>query len=322
MYVSSDKLAFVVVAGCQRSGTTLLGQILGAHPSAVLIDEPVAYRVIDKLIEDDLDDTLLAECIEAAASIYRASRDACRPELTHVVLKAPNATFRGSELAKINRFAMSYVFAVRDIRDVVSSMSRLFNIDMVSRQAVWLGRAPDEVKSPLINELVCMNDAGVSVNVRRAAVWLAKTSQYRAFTSPPLSGCLVKYEELVRTPDVVKRALCEHVGLDVEQLPEHSEVMCGSGPGYTVRSRSIDGESIGRWTDSVVADMQDELEELHPERFEVLGEAATLIDNTDINLGETGIGNFVTDLARQAVNAHVFLSTSSSFRAALPPGPI
>lgn len=71
-----------------------------------------------------------------------------------------------------------------------------------------------------------------------------------------------------------------------------------------------------------VADMQDELEELHPERFEVLGEAATLIDNTDINLGETGIGNFVTDLARQAVNAHVFLSTSSSFRAALPPGPI
>ena len=71
-----------------------------------------------------------------------------------------------------------------------------------------------------------------------------------------------------------------------------------------------------------IVGMQDALEELHPERFAVLGEAAGLIDNTDINLGETGIGNFVTDLARQAVNAHVFLSTSSSFRAALPPGPI
>jgi len=71
-----------------------------------------------------------------------------------------------------------------------------------------------------------------------------------------------------------------------------------------------------------VTGMQAELEELHPERFEILGEAAGLIDNTDINWGETGIGNFVTDLARQAVNAHVFLSTSSSFRAALPPGPI
>ncbi|MCB0060742.1 MAG: 5'-nucleotidase C-terminal domain-containing protein, partial [Caldilineaceae bacterium] len=71
-----------------------------------------------------------------------------------------------------------------------------------------------------------------------------------------------------------------------------------------------------------VTEMQDALEEEHPERFEILGEAATLIDNTDINLGETGIGNFVTDLARQAVDAHLFLSTSSSFRAALPPGPI
>ncbi len=79
-------------------------------------------------------------------------------------------------------------------------------------------------------------------------------------------------------------------------------------------------------TASLVAEkvetMQETLEELHPERFEVLGEAARLIDNTDINLGETVIGNFVTDLARQAVDAHVFLSTSSSFRAALPPGPI
>ncbi len=71
-----------------------------------------------------------------------------------------------------------------------------------------------------------------------------------------------------------------------------------------------------------VASMQATLEERHPERFEVLGEAATLIDNSDINLGETGIGNFVTDLAREAVEAHLFLSTSSSFRAALPPGPI
>lgn len=68
--------------------------------------------------------------------------------------------------------------------------------------------------------------------------------------------------------------------------------------------------------------MQTALEAKYPERFEVLGEAATLIDNEGINLGETGIGNFVTDLAREAVQAHAFFSTSSSFRAAIPPGPI
>jgi 5'-nucleotidase len=71
-----------------------------------------------------------------------------------------------------------------------------------------------------------------------------------------------------------------------------------------------------------VAAMQADLEAAYPERFEVLGEAATLIDNQGINLGETAIGNFVTDIAREAVDAHAFFSTSSSFRAALTPGPI
>lgn len=37
--------------------------------------------------------------------------------------------------------------------------------------------------------------------------------------------------------------------------------------------------------------MQTALEAKYPERFEVLGEVASLIDNAGINLGETGIGN-------------------------------
>lgn len=86
---------------------------------------------------------------------------------------------------------------------------------------------------------------------------------------------------------------------------------------------AIDSETAENATVAAkVAEMQAQLETEHPERFEVLGEAASLIDNADINLGETGIGNFVTDLAREAVDAHLFVSTSSSFRAALPPGPI
>ena len=38
--MSVAPLRFVFVIGCQRSGTTLTGQILGAHPNAVLLDEP------------------------------------------------------------------------------------------------------------------------------------------------------------------------------------------------------------------------------------------------------------------------------------------
>ena len=41
----SPTLVFIV--GCQRSGTTLTGQILGAHPNAILLDEPVRPLVQD-----------------------------------------------------------------------------------------------------------------------------------------------------------------------------------------------------------------------------------------------------------------------------------
>lgn len=50
----------VVIAGCQRSGTTLVGQVLGAHPKAILIDETDglydwfadALGLVDRVLEN------------------------------------------------------------------------------------------------------------------------------------------------------------------------------------------------------------------------------------------------------------------------------
>jgi 5'-nucleotidase len=105
-----------------------------------------------------------------------------------------------------------------------------------------------------------------------------------------------------------------HVTLYVDQ----GELLEVTGDLIAIDEQTPEDETVADKVDA----MQSALEEEYPERFAVLGEAATLIDNTDINLGETGIGNFVSDIARSAVNGHLFLSTSSSFRAALPPGPI
>jgi 5'-nucleotidase / UDP-sugar diphosphatase len=71
-----------------------------------------------------------------------------------------------------------------------------------------------------------------------------------------------------------------------------------------------------------VDSMYKSLKAKHPERFEVLGQASSLIDNAGLDFGESMIGNFVTDLARQATKANVFFHTASSFRAAIPPGEI
>lgn len=57
-----------------------------------------------------------------------------------------------------------------------------------------------------------------------------------------------------------------------------------------------------------------------PERFEVLGRAAVELSDANLSSGEAVIGNWATEVLRQAAGAHVFTSTASSFRAALPPG--
>lgn len=73
-----------------------------------------------------------------------------------------------------------------------------------------------------------------------------------------------------------------------------------------------------------VAAMQQELEAdpKYAARFEVLGQAAVELSDENISTSETVLGNWVLDTVRKAGEAHVALSTSSSFRAAIPPGDV
>src|SRR5207302_6349509 len=64
------------------------------------------------------------------------------------------------------------------------------------------------------------------------------------------------------------------------------------------------------------------LQAKYPERFVVLGQAAVNLDYDGINDGETILGNLVADVLRAAARANLFVSTSSSFRASIPPGQI
>lgn len=57
-------------------------------------------------------------------------------------------------------------------------------------------------------------------------------------------------------------------------------------------------------------------------RFQVIGSAATELSLDDIDRGESVLGNFAMDVARTVARAHLMLSTASSFRASIPPGPI
>lgn len=57
-------------------------------------------------------------------------------------------------------------------------------------------------------------------------------------------------------------------------------------------------------------------------KFVKIGSAAVELSDENLNTGEAVIGNFVMDLFRQKAQAHLAVSTSSSFRASIPPGDI
>jgi len=54
--------------------------------------------------------------------------------------------------------------------------------------------------------------------------------------------------------------------------------------------------------------------------FEWIGEVETELSASNVNTGESVLGNFVMDVIREASGANVALSTSSSFRASIAPG--
>lgn len=56
--------------------------------------------------------------------------------------------------------------------------------------------------------------------------------------------------------------------------------------------------------------------------FQPVGEAAVELSTSGQFTGESVLGDLVMDIFRSAANAHVALSTSSSFREPIPPGPI
>lgn len=56
--------------------------------------------------------------------------------------------------------------------------------------------------------------------------------------------------------------------------------------------------------------------------FQVIGSASSELDIDNIEQNESPLGNFVMDIARDTAQAQLALSSASSFRATIPPGPI
>ncbi|MDB5093196.1 MAG: uncharacterized protein JWO85_1297 [Candidatus Eremiobacteraeota bacterium] len=252
----------VAVVGCQRSGTTLTGQILGASPEAVLIDEEDGlYPWFHAFAEGASDAGRLAdEMFARARSKYREPERRFRtvgtrvqpaPGVTCIVLKAPNLTYDEVKISRLG-VPVTIVYPVRDPRAVVSSMARLGAIDFVGNQQRLLAERP-AVAAAYERELQTVGDEAAPPWVRRAALWRIKTGRATAFRNHGLPMTQFRYEDLVRDPRAAIAPLLAACALGGAPDLEAREAYRGAGPGGTDRTRAIDAASANAWTSALSA---------------------------------------------------------------------
>ena len=276
----------VVVVGCQRSGTTLAGQILGAHPNALLIDEPdhlyewfEAFAIGDPNAQSLWNNTLMMSSgkYRPGHTRTRINEDGTRSPLnniTHLILKAPNLTYSYETLSRLG-IPISVIYPVRDPRSVVASMMKLRHIPMIRNQAALMRRNP-KLATEFREEIAQLNDETVTSHVKWALIWRIKSTLFARFADRGLPTLVFKYEDLVADKEGYCRRMAKHVDLVFdEQMLTHESVYRGFGPGMTERTRPVDSLSIGNWSDRLTPEQEDEILETADDGMKLLGYSET-----------------------------------------------
>lgn len=254
----------VVIIGCQRSGTTLTGQIMGAHPDSFLIDESDGlYPWFDALIGLTGDmKALHRDVIHKAAKKYRDNRrlisEFDQLETMNLILKAPNLTYRLDEIASLG-YPTHIIFPVRDVRSVVASMSRLSNIPMIENQTRFL-ESDSVLAVRYEQELLALRDDHVAQHIKQALIWKVKTGYYKQCFRCAMNPCIFKYEDLVESPHILGANISSHCGITFsDRQTAYYNVLVGTGPGNTSRERPIDKVSMQKWANIFSLDQVNEI---------------------------------------------------------------
>jgi len=238
-----------------RSGTTLLEQVLDAHPGLISADEiQVLVEVVYiPLCRDSPDDTPVPEILDAASfdnlqkkrqEYYTAMEGALREPIGTRMLLDKNPALTGL-LPVVARVLpeMKIVFALRDPRDVVlSCYMQQLPLNPVSVRYLTIQDTANEYASTM-------------------RTWLKLRDMIR---NPRLE---VKYEETVADLPGQARRVLEFLGLpweeavlDYRQRTQHKHV---HSPTYEAVTKPIYTSSIGRWKD-YAEQLQPCLETLQP----------------------------------------------------------
>jgi lipopolysaccharide biosynthesis regulator YciM len=215
----------VFICGMFRSGSTLLEQMLAAHPSITAGGE---FDLLPWLIFRNLAPfpqgirKASAERLQAMADFYQANVSEMFPDAGYVTDKRPD-NFVHLGLAKVLFPKAKIIHTTRDLRD--NSLSVFFQ--------------------QFGNDLGYATDLGDTAHYRSQQERL-KTHWMTCFGDDIVT---VRYEDLVASPESVLRPLLEHLNLDWDDrvlMPADSDSLVKTASIWQVR-QGTHTRSAGRW---------------------------------------------------------------------------
>jgi len=242
---------FVFIGGAGRSGTTLFRAMLHAHPSFYCGPELKLVTVLAELrqqwsrgVQRELagagvtDDVLDAACAAFVRTLLRETAAGA----ARVAEKTPHNVLHMPWLAKLFP-AARFIHVVRDPRAVASSLVKQGWVDTATGDPIWYCK-----------------------DLPSAARYWAEvvTRGLRQATTLPGRVLLVRYEDLVRSPESELRRVLDFLGEPwdpaVLQHERGGAVLPASESSSQAVARPLHRDALERWRDELSADDLAEIE--------------------------------------------------------------
>jgi hypothetical protein len=242
------------IAGCQRSGTTLVRLILESHPAVSCFDEDLGYELL-----------LRPQSWRARHLLRRCATKLVGFKVPRFTEQLLDDRLRDPDYGSSPNFyrpGQRILFLHRDVRDVVASMLRLRQPD----GTMWIDRYGRRILGARMRETTFatryadaidrVNTCGSTPHMIAALYWRYKSEAYFDYHDAGLPVLGLRYERLVTQPRQQLGSILGFLGVawDDHVLLHHTmphgerradrRVMGGTDP-----ERPIDHVSVGRFSD-------------------------------------------------------------------------
>lgn len=231
----------ILITGCQRSGTTLMGLILDSHEQILTIDEDIFQK--DKLSEYEKLDLIPCYKLPMEAHDFGLIRDELKASKVIWMVRDPKDVIASmvNLHIKFDRFT-SYSWAICaakfEIRGALSSLPLSV-----------IGTLHQEIeKFEAIEQKQKWERNASEVFFTAALVWKLKHMILDQYAAQDIEYHIVRYEDLVTNPVSTLTNLMSYLELPWDQnVLNHHELHHGIAIGNTTKDRPIDPSNTQKW---------------------------------------------------------------------------